>query len=138
MKRNCWIALGLLPLLFMGSVAWGQDATRSMLIRWKEPRNAVEALVTYYKLYRTPQGGPEEAIELGPGITGDGGSLEAIVGFLSERSYRISLAAVGPGGESPRSNEVTLPPVPGAPRELRIEITVDLDTGAVRLTPPAP
>lgn len=130
--RAAWLtALALaLPL-----VASAQEPARTLAVRLRLPANAVEAQIAGYRLYRKVglTGDAEEAIELGQLEPGADGTARTPVVFLLHRAYRVTAVSIGPGGESERSNEVTVPAA-----ALRIELEVDLSTGAARVVPPAP
>jgi hypothetical protein len=100
------------------SSASASDATRNVLLRWEAPENAADAGPLHYVLFRSPNGGPEERVDVGEGT-------EIVLGFLADRSYQLELIAVGAAGESGRSNRIELakaPEVPAPPR--RFEIVV--------------
>lgn len=87
------------------------------------PTNASEAGPVTYRAYLTPEGEPERPIELGALSPGAGGEIVALV-TISSLPARVSVSAMGPGGESERSGELTIParaPAPEAPDLQRVE-----------------
>lgn len=126
------IALVVVMLLLWVGLAGAQEsALRDVTLRWQRPANAAETGPLTFRLYRTPLGRAEEAIELGPGSEGAGGEMRATVAFLRDEAYRVTVSAIGPGGESPRSNPVDVWPVPEAPG--RLEIVLEVQGSAVRI-----
>ncbi len=114
-------------------------------IRFMAPADAAEAQVSGYRLYAAAEGQREESIDLenldletvGQGL------YETTAPFDSTRSYRLTMTAIGPGGESARSNELVLAatsrgacPRPGAPR--LIEVVIEIDGRRVTLPVPKP
>lgn len=113
--------LGALALVLCGVSASAQNtsALQTVRLRWEGPTNTADAPVSGFRLYRTPNTGTEESVDLG-NVQG-----ETTLDFLRSKSYRLQLTAYGPGGESDRSNELTLPAVPDAPRKFEIVIPAE-------------
>lgn len=112
-------------------------------IRWRPPEgDAAGGPISEYALLRTPIGEPlipEERVRIqtwasepdpprvAPILSAD------VSGFRPERGWSVALLAVGPGGDSPRSNELTIPqqisgpcPPPPPPPPVLIDIVAQL------------
>lgn len=99
--------LACVVLLAAAPPAHAEPAIRDVEIRWVAPEGAE---IIGYVMYRK-RGTVEERVELGLGTATGGCELIRVVtvGFLRFGSYTVTLAAVGPAGESVRSGAIKIP-----------------------------
>lgn len=96
-----WLVVAA-ALLLSGGGATAAPAIRDVRLYWYPTADGEE-----YVLYRT-RAGVEERVTLGSGEPCHG-IRTTVVSFLRFGAYTMQLTAVGPEGESPRSNRISLP-----------------------------